>query len=84
VCDRFDTTLPSFGAPAHQHAAERFRLALKRFVGAATTTAEWAGFDADRDLAADDVGLCNAVLKELPDVFDASLAARRASSPAFA
>ena len=79
VRDRFDTTWPSLGDPAQRQAAERFSLALKRFLDAETTTAKRAGFDADRDLAADDLALRDAVLKELPDVFDASLAARRAA-----
>jgi hypothetical protein len=79
VRDRFDTTWPSLGDPAQRQAAERFSLALKRFLDAETTTAKRAGFDADRDLAADDLALRDAVLNELPDVFDASLAARRAT-----
>ena len=79
VRDRFDTTWLPSGDRVSRHAASRFSYALKDFLEAETKTAEQAGFDADRDRTADEQTLRDAVLKELPDLFDDSLAARRAA-----
>jgi hypothetical protein len=66
------------GGCARRQEAERFSQALKQFLEAETTAAKRAGFNATSDLAADERRIRDEVLSGLPDVFDESLAARRA------
>ena len=79
VLGRFDTVWPSDRDDARHQAAERFSHALKTFLDTETASAEKAGFDAEPEQAADERHIRDAVLTKLPDVFDESLAARRAA-----
>nr|WP_294555758.1 tetratricopeptide repeat protein [uncultured Rhodopila sp.] len=77
VRERLDTPWFGQGDPEQRQAAEAFSLALERFLDDETGSAERPGFQAG-GLAADERVVRDAVLLGLPDMLDASLAARRA------
>jgi tetratricopeptide (TPR) repeat protein len=79
VRDRFDTTWIPSDDTLSRYGSSCFSYALKDFLEAETKTAEQAGFDMDPNRTADEKALRDAVLEELPDLFDESLAARRAA-----
>ncbi len=79
VRDRFDTTWLVISDRVNRYTASGFSYALKDFLEAETRIAEQAGFDTDRTRTSDEQALRDAVLNGLPDLFDHSLAARRAA-----
>jgi hypothetical protein len=79
VLGRFDTVWPSDRDDARHQAAKRFSRALKTFLDTETASAEKADFDTGPEQATDERYIRDAVLSKLPDVFDQSLAARRAA-----